>query len=219
MADIGFCTSIELVSFQVKDPPFTVTQKFVTWSPTGNPPRSHTVFKVTTKTGNTYALDLAGSQYGWFDPVCDWSTFLDKRCRSGTVQPTTVSEFKSFGLWTTPLEPPTYHPKDSDFRATVAKSFYERMATFMQTANPLAILSVSESSVRSFEVALVSQIQRHAALAASYADCSWIDIVPRGTDASIELQNKRQARETNGLPAEEEPALFLKPRVESVVLK
>lgn len=39
----------------------------------------HAILRVTTLSGEHYALDLTGAQYGWTEPVLPWDTFLASR--------------------------------------------------------------------------------------------------------------------------------------------
>ena len=42
---------------------------------------THTILRVTTKNGETYALDMTGAQYGWCEPVISWPLYNASRVR------------------------------------------------------------------------------------------------------------------------------------------
>lgn len=42
---------------------------------------AHTIIRVTTMNGETYALDMAGAQYGWYEPVTPWQSYNTSRVR------------------------------------------------------------------------------------------------------------------------------------------
>lgn len=42
---------------------------------------AHTIIRVTMKNGEMYALDMAGAQYGWHEPVTPWQLYNTTRVR------------------------------------------------------------------------------------------------------------------------------------------
>ena len=53
---------------------------------------SHVVLKVTTKAGNSYALDITGAQYGYYEIVVPWNLYVNSRVEK-------VKESWPFGEW------------------------------------------------------------------------------------------------------------------------
>ncbi|KAL1296935.1 hypothetical protein AAFC00_004541 [Neodothiora populina] len=71
---------VEVAMFLLKEPPLIVTME-----PDGSPSFSnfdyrHECWRVTLKSGEIFAVDLTGSQYGWTDPICPWNLCLQERC-------------------------------------------------------------------------------------------------------------------------------------------
>ncbi|KAL8635448.1 MAG: hypothetical protein Q9228_007059 [Teloschistes exilis] len=54
----------------------------------------HEVFRVVLKTGEMYALDFSGAQYGYHDPVLPWDTYVQSRLGG---DPRRIKAFHSFG--------------------------------------------------------------------------------------------------------------------------
>ncbi|KAL8633169.1 hypothetical protein Q9189_001069 [Teloschistes chrysophthalmus] len=54
----------------------------------------HEIFRVVLKTGEMYALDFSGAQYGYHDPVLPWDTYLQSRLGG---DPRRIMAFHSFG--------------------------------------------------------------------------------------------------------------------------
>lgn len=54
----------------------------------------HEVFRVVLKTGEMYALDFSGAQYGYQDPVLPWDTYVQSRLGG---DPRRIKAFHSFG--------------------------------------------------------------------------------------------------------------------------
>jgi hypothetical protein len=48
-------------------------------APFDAPKPFHNILKVTLRSGEEYAVDLACAQYGHFDPVTPWDEFEEKR--------------------------------------------------------------------------------------------------------------------------------------------
>ena len=42
----------------------------------------HTIIRITTKSGETYALDMAGAQYGWDEVIIPWELYVNTRVRA-----------------------------------------------------------------------------------------------------------------------------------------
>ena len=41
----------------------------------------HNIIKITMKTGEVYALDMTGAQYGWTECIVPWKTYVESRVR------------------------------------------------------------------------------------------------------------------------------------------
>lgn len=51
----------------------------------------HIVTKLALKNGETYVLDLAGAQFGHFDPVMPWQDYVE--CRASEIEKTVFWPF------------------------------------------------------------------------------------------------------------------------------
>jgi hypothetical protein len=60
----------------------------------------HTCLRVTLNSGELYALDMTGAQFGYFEPVTPWKEFYENRVRSFSV----VNGVEDFGWWKNHLE-------------------------------------------------------------------------------------------------------------------
>lgn len=66
------CAEIQLADIYPKNRALSV------WLP-GEPQLGHTVLRVTLPTGEPFAIDFAGAQYGWQEQLYTWATYVKHR--------------------------------------------------------------------------------------------------------------------------------------------
>lgn len=67
----GCCSELEEVLISVK-----AGKRYIVFENGSEEARTHCIFKVNLKDGNSYALDLSGAQYGYFRTVMLWTDYM-----------------------------------------------------------------------------------------------------------------------------------------------
>jgi len=72
--------SLEEVDMVLKAPRSRIIRVYPDGTSSDNHAYLHSFWKVTLINGDTYALDLTGAQYGWFEPAVSWNECIEHRC-------------------------------------------------------------------------------------------------------------------------------------------
>ncbi|KAI0840889.1 hypothetical protein F5Y06DRAFT_308571 [Hypoxylon sp. FL0890] len=75
----GLCEEIEEVIVQVKNAHRPIIRVIKDQNITSNMLRPHLVYRVTLKSGEVVAVDLAGGRYGWAETLMSWDHFKEQR--------------------------------------------------------------------------------------------------------------------------------------------
>ncbi|KAL1296936.1 hypothetical protein AAFC00_004542 [Neodothiora populina] len=193
--------SLEVVFFHVQGTVFKVWQEVTNVATIHNMQPLHSVYKITLLDGSLWALDLTGSQYGWFDPVCAWQELLDIRwdyqASPPSQQPATgegdgsadsrLSLLEHAGnsstgdndRWDTEVHKRPHH------RASVLRYFNEGLQTSLSRHDATRALVMatmspgtggdSNDSAQGFRDALIAAVCECAWTAAVFADDIWAD--------------------------------------------
>lgn len=90
------CTDIQVAGTEPKD------RALIVWL-RGEPHLGHTILRVVLPTGELFAIDFAGSQYGWQEQLYTWATYVKHRTIEGVRLHETP--FGSESEWTTDFVP------------------------------------------------------------------------------------------------------------------
>jgi len=165
----------EVVVFLLKDPPLTVTFEPDGGCSTSNAGYRHVCWRVTLKTGNIYAVDVTGAQYGWFDSVCPWQECLEKRCDNEAVLRIGFNDDDRHA----PLIASTFNiltslpPKVDNYYVSVCEHFSRTIKVHLGT------LKVEDLFVHGYDkespqvLNLTKEVKRQAAMATLAADEIW----------------------------------------------
>lgn len=149
--------------------------------PVSNMDYRHMVWRVTLQSGDVYAIDLTGSQYGWPDPVCPWQECLDQRSMSrdalqigiredDCVAPLNLKDFPMTGL---PL------PHVDNYYSLVRHHFARTLRPYLDKHSAMDMLILS---ARNFDVAkavLTEAVKEHVSEATRLADDVWEELLCR----------------------------------------
>lgn len=189
MNTAGIYRTIEQVAFSMQPPPLKVTQEFDSGPSIDNTCCAHAVYKVTLGCGSVYALDLTGSQYGWFNPVCTWEELLENRCIKNSFRNIYVPEFGAPELAKGKFT--TYHgPRMANYRATTLQHFYKGMMATTKDMQPTQALSLSEDKWQNFGHNLVQDIRLQAVKATTAADQEWEEVLDILENTTVEERYK-----------------------------
>ncbi len=81
---IGLYTKIEEVNMKLQQKP----RRIYLFDEHGNPDTTeygHTLLRVTLKSGESYAFDLTGAQFGYYDTITPWSLYEQSRAKEGSI--------------------------------------------------------------------------------------------------------------------------------------
>ena len=119
----------------------------------------HVVLRVTTESGNSYALDITGAQYGRYENVMPWHLYLNSRIESFTG-------FGLFGEWESRLLADDFWDRGSAHEALRELNKHRTLRLNSALVNwekenmPLsAILKLSEDAFQRKQLELISFVQ------------------------------------------------------------
>ncbi|KAI4715359.1 Palmitoyltransferase akr1, ankyrin repeat-containing protein akr1 [Aureobasidium sp. EXF-10727] len=82
----------------------------------------HSVLKVVLRSGETYAIDLSGAQYGFYEPVILWSKYRERCIEVVSTASIGVDNFSPLGLHARTMLGLTFANPESDSRTNVQRA-------------------------------------------------------------------------------------------------
>jgi len=142
--------------------------------PHHNTARTHYVYKITTKSGDAFAIDITGSQFGWSELVTPWKTYVSGKCSE------IVAEHPLGHNHNAQVNPRTFPPyftvldeATTVLSGTLIKDFDERLVLYLQGFIPDTVSNFSEGEHAGF----LSEVGAIVQQTVCAVDPSWVEIV------------------------------------------
>lgn len=185
------CVTIEVAVFLLKDPPLVVILEPDGNSSIRNSDYKHVCWRVALKSGETFALDITGAQYGWYDSLCPWTECLERRCSKEIMRIGFRDDEKIAPLISQDASIPGFTPPRVDnYYVSVQEHFSHAMVPYLKSLPVMEVLATDKARGRDIEKDLIEQVKKHAKTATLAADNVWETFPWRANAAMVERVNK-----------------------------
>lgn len=187
--------------FLLKEPPLIVTIEPDGGLPVSNSSFQHICWRITLKSGERFAVDLTGAQYGWFDPVCNWKECLKTRCsyegilRVGVSQGETIAPLIAAESGISGFTPPGV----DNYYASIQETFSKLMTAHLEKSQATRSLALLNGTSGIDEADVIAEVRRQVDAAIMIADEVWNTFPWKEIHERIDMIDFRNAKLITGM--------------------